>query len=79
MQRTHKSTKVISLVLSFMMVLSLFSITGVTAYAQESGNWDGVSYTLDDDGTLTISGTGVIPDNAFYNDSRVKQITFDVD
>ena len=79
MQRTHKSTKVISLVLSFMMVLSLFSITGVTAYAQESGNWDGVSYTLDDDGILTISGTGVIPDNAFYNDSRVKQVVFDVD
>jgi len=62
-----------------MMVLSFFSITGVTAYAQESGNWDGVSYTLDDDGTLTISGTGVIPDNAFYNDSRVKKIVFNDD
>ena len=34
---------------------------------------DSATFTLDSDGVLTISGSGAIWDNAFYNDNDIKE------
>ncbi len=49
----------LSLLLALCMLLSVFSALPITASAASSGQCgDNVYWTLDDDGTLTISGTG---------------------
>ncbi len=57
--------KIVSLVLSMALVLSFFPSTGVNA-AVRSGecgaNGNNLTWTLDDAGTLTISGTGAMAD-----------------
>ena len=35
---------------------------------------DSATFTLDSDGVLTISGSGAIWDNAFYNDNDIKEV-----
>lgn len=49
----------LSLLLALCMLLSVFSALPITASAASSGQCgDNVYWTLDDNGTLTISGTG---------------------
>ena len=52
--------RVLSLILTLFMVVSLFSALPITASAATSGTCgDNLTWTLDDSGTLTISGTRV--------------------
>ena len=64
--------KTISLILSFVIVFSFFSVTTVTANAEmilDSGQCgDNVYYTLYADGKLVISGTGDIEDGSVLDD-----------
>ena len=58
---------------------------GITASAEETGEgtesgsqtWnedDGLTWTLDADGTLTISGTGAMMDIPAFNNSNIKKV-----
>ena len=59
--------KPVSILLSMLMVLSLFAGMTFTANAASGGICgDGLTWTLDDNGLLTISGTGEMTN---YNDS----------
>ena len=78
--------KVISLLLSLTMLLSIVSVVDLSAYADTltTGKCgDNVKYSFESDtGTLTISGTGNMYDynnnyrvNPFYNNTDIKVIT----
>ena len=77
--------KVISLLLSFAMLLSITAGLNLTAYAdvQTGKCGDNVTYSLDTStGVLTISGTGKMTDyknvdSPFYNDSRIKSVVIE--
>lgn len=85
MEQSKKiSRKVISVVLSLLMVMSCFSGLSLTAYAAGSGkendpwtvgspNADDVTAWLGDDGTLHISGTGEIRECYAKNNNKLKQ------
>ena len=64
-------------ILSVLLCLAmLISYVPMTAYAASSGACgDGVNWTLTDDGVLTISGSGVIPDYRFVNQRPYYSIT----
>lgn len=64
-------------ILSVLLCLAmLISYVPMTAYAASSGACgDGVNWTLTDDGVLTISGSGVIPDYRFVNKRPYYSIT----
>ena len=52
--------RIFSLLVTLCMVFSLFTALPITANAATSGTCgDNVTWTLDDSGTLTISGTGL--------------------
>ena len=78
--------KIISLLLSLAMLLTITSGLNLTAYAAvETGSCgDNVTYSLDTStGVLTISGTGKMTDyhdydsTPFYKDTKIKVITID--
>ena len=79
--------KIISLLLSLAMLLTITSGLNLTAYAAvETGSCgDNVTYSLDTStGVLTISGTGKMTDYhdydstpPFYKDTKIKVITID--
>ena len=65
-----KFKRLLACLLSFMMVVSLFPMSAITAFAEESdeiatvsdnetksGTWGGIDWTLTTDGTLTIAPT----------------------
>ena len=60
-----RTTKALSLLLSLCMMLSVFTFT-VFAETQSGTCGDNLTWTLDDEGTLTISGTGDMYD---YDDN----------
>ena len=62
--------RIISLVLAIMMVIGIFpvNIFGTAsvgaASVVESGSCNSdISWTLDDEGTLTVTGSGIVPGN----------------
>jgi len=61
----HNAKKILSLLLSFVLVLSL--LPGMTAFAADSGNCgDNVTWNYDNTtNTLTISGSGAMANNAY--------------
>ena len=70
----NKLFKALSLLLVILMVLSvspsalLNGIITIPAFAETSGTCgDNLTWTLDDDGTLTISGTGAMDDYDYNN------------
>lgn len=69
-----KFKRLLACLLSFMMVVSLFPMSAITAFAEESdeiatvsdnetksGTWGGIDWTLTTDGTLTIAPTKGTP------------------
>ena len=78
-------------VLLAMFVCSLAALLAVSAFAAdivESGNcgkyWDNVTYTLDSDGLLTISGTGEMGNYSYnagpwyYGREKIKKVVIEV-
>ncbi len=57
--------KPVSVLLSILMVLSVFGGMAFTVSAASSGNFGDLYWTLDDDGLLSFSGNGGIPDYGF--------------
>lgn len=51
--------RMLSIILTVCMIMSAFATMSVTASTIERGECgDNLTWTLDDEGTLTISGTG---------------------
>jgi hypothetical protein len=72
--------RITSILLALVMVLSLMTIGVVTGHAEivDSGSCgDNVTYTLDSDGVLTISGTGTIRDRAFINNTNIQCVVIE--
>ena len=65
------TNRILSLVLALMLIVGMMPIT---AFAAESGVTGELSYTLDDNGVLTISGSGAIGQNAFANRSDISSV-----
>ena len=54
------------------------AITASAAEITDSGEFDnGVKWTLDSEGKLTVSGEGEIPNSAFYNLSAIKSVVIE--
>lgn len=81
------SKKFTSIVLALVMVLSIM-IVGVASVSaativQQGSCGDNVTYTLDDSGLLTISGTGAMKDyyftndNPFYNNTEIREVVIE--
>ena len=77
--------RILSILLSLMLVLGAVSVGGVSAAAAEPVNTlrivdvdEGTDITIDyyDDGTVYISGSGVLPSYTFYDDTSIKKIIF---
>lgn len=60
--RTHKITAWLLTLAMLMTVLSGFSITAFAAESASGTCGENLSWTLDEEGTLTISGTGAMAD-----------------
>ena len=77
--------KIVSLILSLVMLLSIVSVVDFSAYADvETGKCGGnVTYSLDTStGVLTISGTGKMTDYSYYSspfryDTKIRAVTID--
>ena len=70
-----KSKKIISLLLSLIMILSVFNIVPFTVGAAEADTAEtGCTWTLDDNGVLTISGNGKMGDYD-YTDKNGSYVT----
>ena len=68
--------KPISILLSLLMVLSVFGGLAFSASAESSGTYDGFSWTLNDDGALTFTGSGYLgQDNAWYRKGEITSIS----
>lgn len=72
----QKIKKTVSILLTLIMVLGLFTIVPVTVGAATSGTDGNITWSFDDEtGILTISGTGAMPDyptgNTPWNDSNI--------
>lgn len=55
-------------------IVLVFSVIPMAAFAAESGVTGTLSYTLDDNGVLTISGSGAIGVNAFRNRNDITSV-----
>ncbi|MBR4444108.1 MAG: leucine-rich repeat domain-containing protein, partial [Clostridia bacterium] len=58
----HRSKRLLSILLSLVMVLGLMPGMSLTAYAAQTIDGTNLTWEISDTGTLTISGTGEIPD-----------------
>ena len=72
--------KLLSLLTCISLIFALFSIFPQTSFAAASGTCgDNLTWTLDDEGTLTVSGTGEMPDfgwegSPWQNNKNVKTV-----
>ena len=68
--------KPISILLSLLMVLSVFGGLAFSASAASSGTYDGFSWTLNDDGALTFTGSGYLgQDDPWYRKGEITSIS----
>ncbi len=73
-----KMTKrLLSILLSLVMVLGLMPGMSLTAYAASSGKNGGFNWTLDDDGKMTVTGSGALPESFIDQNGNIKSIVFD--
>ena len=74
-----KMKRFLGILLSLALVLSLMSGMSLTAHAAETGTIDGFSYTLDDEGTLTLTGSGTLTRanaGSFGGNDNIKKVVF---
>ena len=64
--------KILSMLICVVMILSVIMVPVNAATSGTCG--DNLTWTLDDDGTLAISGTGVIEYRAFYGMTEIKSV-----
>ena len=72
--------RIASLMVALVMMLSVMAVGVATGHAEivDSGSCgDNVTYTLDSDGVLTISGTGTIRDRAFINNMNIQCVVIE--
>ena len=72
--------KSVSILLTVIMVFGLFTIVPFAASAATSGTVGEFSWTMDDDGNMTVTGSGALPydrNGAFYENYNVKSMVFD--
>ena len=72
--------KSVSILLTVIMVFGLFTIVPLSASAATSGTVGEFSWTMDDDGNMTVTGSGALPydrNGAFYENYNVKSMVFD--
>ena len=78
-----KSSRVLKLFVLITVALMVLIAAGLTVYAEstEGTLTETISWTLDDSGVLTITGTGAMPDyqnssnSPFYNNGSIKSIS----
>ena len=61
----QKTKRPLSFLLAVLMIVSMFAAVPFTASAAATGSYGGLNWTIDDDGVLTFSGSGAIPQE-FY-------------
>ena len=59
-------TRIVNLLCAFMPVIAVAETSGTCG--------DNVTWTLDQNGTLTISGAGDMENSAFYNNNNIKSV-----
>ena len=71
----QKIKKPVSILLTVLMVFSVFAVVPFTASAATTGNFDNLYWNLDDNGLLTFSGSGAIPNYGFdWSGRPIKKI-----
>ena len=71
-------TKIAAVLLLIMLGIVLFPGKKLNAAEEKSGTCgDNVTWTLDDEGTLTISGSGAMSDTAFYQRTDIKKVVIE--
>ena len=69
-----KIKKPVSILLVFLMIVGVFAMVPVTASAATTGSFGSLTWNIDDDGTLTFSGSGAIPMEGFEKNGDVKKV-----
>lgn len=64
--------RILSMVIAVIMVIGIMPVTSFAAESGECG--ENASYTLDDNGVLTVSGSGAIAAYAFHNNQNIKTV-----
>ena len=77
---TKKITRPVSILLTILMISGVFTAVPFTVSAATSGTVGDFRWTMDDDGNMTVTGSGAIPSDhqgAFYENADVKSMVFD--
>ena len=69
--------RLLSILLTLVLVLGLLPGMSLTAYAASSGSNGGFNWTLDDDGKMTVTGSGALPGRFINQNGNIKSIVFD--
>ena len=69
--------QLLAILLSLVLVLGLLPGMSLTAYAASSGKNGGFNWTLDDDGKMTVTGSGALPAGFIDDNGNIKSIVFD--
>ena len=72
-----KMKRFLGILLSLALVLGLMPGMSLTAYAASSGKNGGFNWTLDDDGKMTVTGSGELPARFINQNGDIKSIVFD--
>ena len=68
--------KIVSVLLCVLLLASLLPVSAFADTTASGKCGDNLTWTLDGDGTLTISGTGKMWDSDYYNDYDVPWADF---
>lgn len=66
--------KPLSIILAVLMVMSVFIAVPMTASAATTGSFGSLTWNIDEEGTLTFSGSGATPMDAFAQNGDVKKV-----
>ncbi|WP_081674497.1 Ig-like domain-containing protein [Butyrivibrio sp. VCD2006] len=72
-----KTKRLLGILLSLALMLGLMQGMSLTAYAASSGSNGGFNWTLDDDGKMTVTGSGALPEYFINDNGNIKSIVFD--